>query len=66
MYDLGVEFLTTPFDNFFVDELDEILTFYKIASADLTNYPLLEKVASKGKPIILSTGASDKRNRINS
>ena len=59
--DLGVEFLTTPFDTFFVDELDEILTFYKIASADITNYPLLEKVASKGKPIILSTGASDKK-----
>ena len=59
--DLGIEFLTTPFDTFFVDELDEILTFYKIASADITNYPLLEKVASKGKPIILSTGASDKK-----
>ena len=57
---LGVEFLTTPFDNTFVDELDDILSFYKIASADLTNFPLLEKVASKGKPVILSTGASNK------
>lgn len=57
---LGIEFLTTPFDNAFVDELDDILSFYKIASADLTNYPLLEKVASKRKPIILSTGASSK------
>ena len=57
---VGIEFLTTPFDNSFVDELDSILSFYKIASADITNYPLLEKVASKGKPIILSTGASYK------
>lgn len=53
-----VEFLTTPFDVDFVDELDEILNFYKVASADLTNYQLLKKIAEKKKPIILSTGAS--------
>tara|TARA_Y100001970_G_scaffold282676_1_gene396032 strand:+ start:5744 stop:6817 length:1074 start_codon:yes stop_codon:yes gene_type:complete len=53
-----VEFLTTPFDIDFVDELDEILNFYKVASADLTNYQLLKKIAKKNKPIILSTGAS--------
>ncbi len=53
-----VEFLTTPFDTDFVDELDEMLNFYKVASADLTNYQLLKKIAKKNKPIILSTGAS--------
>ena len=53
--ELGVEFLTTPFDDSFVDELDEILEFYKVASADLTNYLLLKKIASKNKPIIIST-----------
>ena len=58
--ELGIEFLTTPFDDSFVDELDEILEFYKVASADLTNYLLLKKIASKNKPIIISTGASTK------
>ena len=34
------------------------MPYYKIASADLTNIPLLRKIATKGKPILLSTGAS--------
>lgn len=52
-------FLTTPFDEVSLDELDEInLPAYKISSTDITNLPFLEKVAKKGKPIILSTGMS--------
>ena len=35
------------------------MNFYKVASADITNYPLLRKIASKKKPVILSTGASN-------
>lgn len=54
----SIDFLTTPFDIPSVDSLDKYLKFYKVASADLTNYPLLEKIASKNKPIILSVGAS--------
>lgn len=54
----GIDFLSTPFDFEAVDFLEEIVPAYKIASADITNYPLLEYVASKGKPILLSTGAS--------
>lgn len=53
-----ITFLTTCFDDDFVNELDEILPAYKVASADLTNYPLLKLIASKKKPILLSTGAS--------
>ena len=34
------------------------MPFIKIASADLTNKPFLKKIASKNKPIFLSTGAS--------
>jgi N-acetylneuraminate synthase len=34
------------------------MTFFKIASADLTNTPLLRQVAETGKPVVLSTGAS--------
>lgn len=55
---VGIEFLSTPFDLDSIDFLDELLNFYKISSSDITNYPLLRKVASKKKPIILSTGAS--------
>jgi len=52
-------FLTTPFDEVSLDELDELkLPAYKIASTDTTNLPFLKKIAKKGKPIFLSTGMS--------
>ena len=54
----GVDFLSTPFDLDAVDMLDDLVPFFKIASADITNIPMLKKIASKTKPIILSTGAS--------
>lgn len=57
--DKKIVFLTTPFDEVSLDELDEInLPAYKISSTDITNLPFLERVAKKGKPIILSTGMS--------
>jgi Sialic acid synthase len=37
-----------------------MVPFFKIASADITNIPFLRKVAGKGKPVVLSTGASNK------
>ena len=51
-------FLSTPFDLESVDELDNMLEFYKISSSDITNTPLIDKIISKRKPIIISTGAS--------
>lgn len=54
----GVDFLSTPFDLRAVDMLEPLVPAYKIASADITNLPLLRRVAQKGKPILLSTGAS--------
>lgn len=48
---------SAPFDDEAVDMLDELgAPGFKIASADLTDHPLLEKAASKHKPVILSTG----------
>ena len=48
---------SAPFDDDAVDMLDELgVPGFKIASADLTDHPLLKKAAAKGKPVILSTG----------
>lgn len=55
----GIIFLTTPFDEYSLDELDDLeLAAYKVASTDLTNIPFLIKIAKKKKPIFLSTGMS--------
>ena len=50
--------MSTPFDLDAVEFLDGLVSSFKIASADITNIPLLVRVASKQKPIILSTGCS--------
>jgi pseudaminic acid synthase len=53
----GIDFLSTPFDNTSVDFLEKLgMEFYKIASFELVDIPFLEYVASKNKPIIMSTG----------
>lgn len=56
--EVGIVFLSTPFDFDSVDYLDEFLDVYKISSSDITNIPFIKYVASKNKPILLSTGAS--------
>ena len=53
-----IDFLSTPFDDNAIEFLYPLISFYKIASADITNIPFLRKVAAKGKPVVLSTGAS--------
>ena len=54
---IGIDFLSTPFDKTSVDFLESIgLEFYKIASYELVDIPLIEYIASNKKPIIMSTG----------
>jgi N-acetylneuraminate synthase len=54
----GVEFMSTPFDLNAVDFLEPLVPAFKIASADITNVPLLRKAARAGKPMLISTGAA--------
>lgn len=57
---LNILFTASGWDEESVDFLDSIgVPFFKIASADLTNFPLLQHTARKGKPIIISTGMAD-------
>ena len=56
--EVGIMFLSTPFDFESVVYLDEFMDIYKISSSDLTNIPFIKYIASKNKPILLSTGAS--------
>jgi len=55
----GIIFLSSPFDEGSVDLLDRLdVPAFKIASGEITNFPLLKYIARKKKPIILSTGMS--------
>jgi len=58
--ELGLIFLSTPFSREAVDLLEKLgVPAFKTGSGELTNLPLLEYIAKKGKPMIISTGMSE-------
>ena len=57
--EVGIEFMSTPFDVESAGFLNDMMDVFKISSSDITNKPFIEYICSFGKPIILSTGASD-------
>lgn len=58
--ELGMVFLSTPFSRAAADRLEDMgVKAYKIGSGEMNNYPLLDHVASFGKPMLISTGMND-------
>ncbi len=55
----GLTFISTPFDRRSAEELEEFVPAYKIASYTLSHHPFLKYIASKDKPLIVSTGVHD-------
>jgi N-acetylneuraminate synthase len=54
----GVTFLTSPYSYELVDMVDNFLSAYKIGSGDITWLGIIDYIASKGKPVLLASGAS--------
>ena len=53
----GIGFMSTPFDLVSIDVLEELdMDYWKIPSGEITNLPYLRKIASKHRPVIMSTG----------
>ena len=58
--EVGIGFVSTPFDLVSIDTLEPLaMDFYKVPSGEITNLPYLRKIASKHRPVIMSTGMSN-------
>lgn len=57
--EVGIEYMTSPYDFGSVDHADPYVNAYKIGSGDITWTEMLAYIAAKNKPVLLATGASD-------
>lgn len=57
--EVGIMFLSTPFDIESIHFLNDMQEIWKIPSGEITNYPYLVEIAKTGKKVILSTGMSE-------
>jgi len=57
--EIGIDYFTSPYDFDSVDHVDPYVDLYKIGSGDITWLEIIEYIASKGKPVIIASGASD-------
>jgi sialic acid synthase SpsE len=55
---IGLDFFTSPYDIEAIDFVDDFVPAYKIGSGDITWLEAIDHMASKGKPVILATGAA--------
>ena len=56
--EVGIDYFSSPYDFEAIDMLDDFVPAYKIGSGDITWIEACERIASKGKPVLLATGAS--------
>ena len=54
----NIDFLTSPYDLNYVDDVNKFIAAYKIGSGDITWKEILIKIAKKNKPVLIATGAS--------
>jgi N-acetylneuraminate synthase len=59
--EVGIDWMTTPYDKEATDQVADLLPAYKIGSGDITWLESIKYIASKGKPVLLATGASSLR-----
>lgn len=57
--EIGIAFLSTPFDIESIHFLDAMQDIWKVPSGEITNYPYLAEIAKTGKQVILSTGMAE-------
>lgn len=57
--EVGIDYFSSPYDFEAIDYLDPFVPAYKIGSGEIDWIEALEKIASKGKPVLLATGASN-------
>lgn len=57
--EVGIEYMTSPYDFESVDNVDKYVNAYKIGSGDITWHEIIKYIALKNKPVLLATGASD-------